>query len=130
MSRKNTLAADSANAMPVVNTINSPTRGSDATNHGSAIWPKMISATTSTPSSISSVITWATITENTRCSCGNATFLMRLELPSTTPIDVVTDIEKNWNGSSPDRKYSGNVSRPLGTPTGVGASNTIRKTKL
>ena len=43
---------------------------------------------------------------------------------------VVTEIEKNWNGNSPVRKYSGKIFKPLGSPTGGVALNTVRKTKL
>ena len=52
-------------------------------SHGSTMLPAISIATVSTTSSIISVTNWATITENTRCSCGNCTFLIRPAPPCT-----------------------------------------------
>ena len=61
-------------------------------------------ATARMTSSIISVTNWAMITEKTRCSFGNCTFLIRPAPPCTAPIATPTEIVKKLNGSEPQRK--------------------------
>jgi hypothetical protein len=96
-------------------------------SHGSTMLPPMRSATISTTNSISIVTNCAATTENTRCSCGNWTFLISPEPPCTLPIDTPTEIEKKLNGSRPHRKNSGKFFMPLGSPVGGTCLNTYRK---
>ena len=50
------------------------------------------------------VTSCANMIDSTRCSWGNATFLIRLAPPWTDPILALTEMTKNWKGNSPDRK--------------------------
>ena len=99
-------------------------------SHWNMKWPNMRKVTDNTKSSIQTVTSWVNRMESTRCSCGNATFLIRLAPPCTEPMLAVTEIAKNWNGSNPDRKYSGKFSRPLALPRGGTPPKTLRKMML
>ena len=78
--------------------------GSISNNHGTTMCPAMRIAPARTTSSIRSVAPCAITTEKTKCSCGKATFLMRVELPLMASIETVTEMAKNWKGRSPERK--------------------------
>ena len=104
MSWKKTLAADSARATPVVNSEMSTSSSAIGSSHWNMKYPKNRNEIESTTSSMPMVTSWAITMENTRCSWGNATFLIRLAPPCTLPIAAVTEMEKNWNGKRPERK--------------------------
>ena len=94
------------------------------------MFPKIRSSPQTTASSMRNVTPSAPTLAVTSSSRGKYTFLMRLALPTSVSIAVLTVLAKKFQGTSAQSRKITKLWRPLGSPTGGSILRKVPKTTV